>query len=165
MADVNGECPTVLGADARFKGELSFDKGVRIEGHFEGQINSKGTLHVAEGAKITADIQAANVRIEGECKGNLTVSEKLHLLATARMEGDLRTNRLEIADGAIFIGKVVVGQAASEAHPRRPSPGASTVGGAPTPAGRESTLPGQPPLAPGTPPRTRPQDMRVPSGS
>lgn len=158
MSDVNEQYPTILGTDARFKGELSFDKGVRVEGTFEGQINSKGSLHVAEGAKIMADIEAANVTIEGECKGNLTVSEKLHLMATARLEGDLKTNRLEIADGAIFLGKVVVGQASPEASVRRP---ATAVGPQP-PMG--STKLGQPPMAPGAP-RPRPQDARIPAGS
>lgn len=158
MSDVNEQYPTILGTDAKFKGELSFDKGVRIEGTFEGQIDSKGSLHIAEGAKIMADIEAANVTIEGECKGNLTVTEKLHLMATARLEGDLKTNRLEIADGAIFLGKVVVGQASPEASVRRP---AAAIQPQP-PMG--STKPGQPPMAPGAP-RPRPQDARVPAGS
>ncbi len=158
MSDVNEQYPTILGTDARFKGELSFDKGVRMEGTFEGQINSKGSLHVAEGAKIMADIEAANVTIEGECKGNLTVSEKLHLMATARLEGDLKTNRLEIADGAIFLGKVIVGQASPEASVRRPAAAMQPQ----PPIGSAKT--GQPPMAPGAP-RPRPQDMRVPAGS
>lgn len=119
MAENNGEFPTVIGPDARFKGELSFDKGVRIEGAFDGHIKSKGTLHVAEGAKLAANIEAASVRVEGECKGNLTASEKLHLMATAKVEGDIRANRLEISDGAIFMGNIIVGQAATEAPFRR----------------------------------------------
>ncbi len=161
MSDVNEQYPTVLGTDARFKGELSFDRGVRVEGTFEGSINSKGSLHIAEGAKIMADIEAANVTIEGECKGNLTVSEKLHLMATARLEGDLKTNRLEIADGAIFLGKVVVGQASPEAAVRRPA----TAGQPQPPLGpRDSMKPAQPPIAPGAP-RPRPQDARVPAAS
>ncbi len=122
MAEINGEFPTVIGADARFKGELTFDKGVRIEGGFDGQIRSKGILHVAEGAKLSANIEAANVRVEGECKGDFIVSEKLHLLATAKVEGNLRTTRLEINDGAIFVGNVTVGQHAAEAAQRRAAP-------------------------------------------
>jgi len=113
MSELNGESPTVIGADANFKGELSFDKSVRIEGNFEGQIHSKGTLHIAEGASVSANVEATNVKIEGTCKGNLTVAEKLHMLASAKVEGDLRTSRLEISDGAIFVGNVVVGQSAS----------------------------------------------------
>ncbi len=168
MSEPTSEFPTVIGPDAKFKGELSFDKGVCVEGHFEGQIHSKGTLHIAEGAGVTASIEAANVKIEGACQGNLNVAEKLHLLATAKVEGDLRTNRLEIADGAIFIGNVVVGQAAPEPTVRRPegahtSPTPQTSG--PTP--RDPAKIGHPPMSPASPTaqKPRPQEMRVPAGS
>jgi cytoskeletal protein CcmA (bactofilin family) len=120
MADTNSEFPTIIGSDAKFKGELTFERGVRIDGSFDGQIKSKGTLHVAEGAKVAANVEAGNIKIEGECKGNLSASEKLHLMATAKMEGDLRATRLEIADGAIFVGNVTVGQGAADSAARRP---------------------------------------------
>ncbi len=163
MAEMNGEFPTIIGTDAKFKGEISFEKGVRIEGSFEGSIKSKGTLHVAEGAHVAADIEASNVKVEGECKGNLSVSEKLHLLATAKMEGDLRTNRLEIADGAIFIGNVVVGQTAASAPRGQAAPQTSAAGpAAPTPK-HEPAKPSQP-FVPGTP-RPKPQDLQIPTGS
>ncbi|HWL95098.1 MAG TPA: polymer-forming cytoskeletal protein [Phycisphaerae bacterium] len=142
MAEQNGEFPTVIGADAKFKGEISFDKGVRIEGAFEGQIKSKGNLHIAEGAQVSANVEAASVTIEGECKGNLTVSEKLHLMATARMEGDMRTNRLEIADGAIFVGNVIVGNSSGGGSSR---PAISSQPSA-RPLGAEASKSGQPPM-------------------
>lgn len=134
MSDMNGESPTVIGADANFKGELSFDKSVRIEGNFEGEIRSKGTLHIAEGAVVSANVDATNVKIEGTCKGNLTVAEKLHMLATAKVEGDLRTSRLEISDGAIFVGNVVVGQSGSAG-------GSSSSGFRPVSASQSSPVP------------------------
>jgi len=174
MAEVNGEFPTVIGPDAKFKGELAFEKGVRIEGTFSGHIKSKGMLHISEGAKVDAQaIEAANVRVEGECKGNLFVSEKLHLLATAKMEGDLRTTRLEIADGAIFVGNVVVGQGAAEALPprrERPIPQEIPMSHPPVsaaPEGVRPILPHPPTLAPAPAlaPRPRPpqpQEIRVP---
>jgi cytoskeletal protein CcmA (bactofilin family) len=161
MADANGEFPTVIGADAKFKGELTFEKGVRIEGGFDGHIKSKGTLHVAEGSKVTANIEAANVRVEGECKGNLFVSEKLHLLATAKMEGDLRTTRLEIADGAIFVGNVVVGQGAAEAPVRRPAPQPQEIAVAHAPIRAPVESIRETPT-PSPAPRPRPAEIRVP---
>jgi cytoskeletal protein CcmA (bactofilin family) len=140
----HGEFPTVIGADAKFKGEMTFDKGVRVEGSFEGQIKSKGTLHIAEGAQVTANVEAANVTLEGECKGNLTVSDKLHLMSTARMEGDMRTNRLEIADGAIFIGNVIVGNSGGgQGNTNRPSPVQQTARPLPN---NEQQKSGQPPM-------------------
>lgn len=159
MAETNDEFPTIIGSDAKFKGELTFEKGVRIEGSFEGQITSKGTLHIAEGSHITANVQAANVKVEGECKGNIHVTEKLHLLATAKMEGDLRTNRLEIADGAIFCGNVVVGQAAAEAA-RRPAMPADSAGHAPHRHPDNEQARTAPSQTPGSP-RPRPQEIRI----
>jgi cytoskeletal protein CcmA (bactofilin family) len=162
MAD-NGDFPTIIGADARFKGELSFERGVRIDGTFDGHIKSKGMLHVAEGAKVAANIEASNVRVEGDCRGNFVVSEKLHLMATAKVEGDLRTTRLEIADGAIFSGNVVVGQAAAEAPIRRPSP---TPEHAAAPSPDVARMPVHPQVAPAPAPRPpQPQQIRIPANS
>ncbi len=109
MSEMNGEFPTILGPDARFKGEISFDKGLRVLGQFEGQIRSKGTLHVAEGARIQAQIEAANIRVDGEVKGNVVATEKLHLSATCKIDGDLKAARLEMNDGAQFVGHVAIG--------------------------------------------------------
>jgi len=109
MATANGEFPTVLGPDAVFKGELQFDKSVKVLGRFEGSIQSKGRLLVAQGAKLKADVQAGDVEIEGDIDGNVTTSNKVLLKASAKLRGDLRTARLEVNEGAIFVGNCVVG--------------------------------------------------------
>jgi len=105
----NGEFPTIIGPDAKFKGDLDFEKGVRVFGQFEGTIKSKGQLHVAKGAKVKADVSAGNIDVDGDIAGNLTASGKVQLKASAKLEGDLKTARLEVADGATFIGNCVVG--------------------------------------------------------
>ena len=121
--DANGEFPTIIGADARFKGELEFDKGVRVLGVFDGSIKSKGRLHVAPGAKLNAEVNAADVQVEGEVRGNLTASGKVHLKSTARLEGDLKTARLEVSEGAVFIGRCEVGpQDGVKGHTPSPPP-------------------------------------------
>ncbi|MEE8169929.1 MAG: polymer-forming cytoskeletal protein [Phycisphaerae bacterium] len=127
----NSDFQTVLGADASFKGELTFEKGVRILGKFEGQVKTPGSLHIAEGAKVGADVEAGILRVEGELKGNVNVSGKLSLTNSGRMEGDLRTNRLEIADGAVFIGNVSVGNGSTTPARRNTSGGAAAPAGGP----------------------------------
>lgn len=109
MSDQNNEFPTILGADAVFKGELRFEKGMKLLGKFEGQINSEGQLVVADGAALTGDAKAGTVRIEGQVKGNISAGTKVQLSASARLEGDLQTQRLEVAEGAVLIGRCVVG--------------------------------------------------------
>ena len=81
MADSNSEFPTILGADAEFKGQLSFEKGVRLLGKFEGEITSGGQLLVAEGATLNGDVKAGTIRVDGEVHGNLDAKTKVQLSA------------------------------------------------------------------------------------
>lgn len=151
MSDMTGEFATILGQDAKFKGEIMFEKGLRILGQFEGQIRAKGTLHIAEGAKVAAQIEAANVKVDGEVKGNVLCTEKLHLTSSAKIDGDLRATRLEMSDGAQFIGHVAVGAAAVEAASRREPPATLPGGVRPVDGG------------PGGPPRPRPIPVPEPA--
>jgi cytoskeletal protein CcmA (bactofilin family) len=110
MADQTpADVPTVLGPDSNFKGDISFDKAMRIHGRFEGKITSSGRLHVAKEAKIQAEVEAANIVVEGQLQGRLIASERLELKQSARYEGDLRANRMIVEEGAVFTGHVSVG--------------------------------------------------------
>lgn len=108
-AESVGEFPTVIGPDASFKGELRFEKAVKHLGRFEGTIESKGRLLVAEGASLAGDVKAETIDVQGEVKGNLHATGKVCLTSTAKLEGDLHTARLEVNEGAIFVGRCVVG--------------------------------------------------------
>ena len=114
MPDSAGQYDTVIGADACFKGEMAFENGVQVLGRFEGRIESKGNLHVAEGGKLKADVTAGNVQIDGIIKGNVAASGKVLLKSSARLEGDLKTARLEVAEGAVFVGNCQVGLQAKD---------------------------------------------------
>ena len=101
--------PTVIGPDAVFKGELSFEKGMRLQGRFEGKITSPGRLHVSREAKLQADVDAGSIIVEGEVRGNLNASDRVELKQSARYEGDLRATKLVVDEGAVFSGHVSVG--------------------------------------------------------
>lgn len=125
MAEANQEYPTILGSDATFKGELSYEKGLRLHGRLEGKINTPGRLHVAKEAKLQADVDAGAIIVEGEVHGNLTASDRVELKQTARYEGDLRASKLVVDEGAVFSGHVTVGP---EAVKNRPSQGQGAAG-------------------------------------
>ena len=105
----NQEFPTVLGPDAKFKGELSFEKGMRVMGHFEGKVTTPGRIHIAKEAKMQADVEAGGIIVEGEVQGNLSAADRIELKNTARYEGDLRASKLVVEEGAAFSGHVSVG--------------------------------------------------------
>ncbi len=109
--------PTVLGPDASFKGEMTFEKGMRLQGRFEGKITTPGRLHVAREAKLQADVEAGAIIVEGEVKGNLNASDRIELKQSAHYEGDLRASKLVVDEGAIFSGHVTVGPEAVKNRP------------------------------------------------
>ena len=123
MADPVNDFPTVLGPDASFKGELTFEKGLRLMGKFEGKITTSGRLHVAKEARMAADVEGGAIIVEGEVKGNLVASDRIELKQTARYEGDLRATKLTVDEGAVFSGHVAVGPEAVKN--RTPQPGVS----------------------------------------
>jgi cytoskeletal protein CcmA (bactofilin family) len=118
---------TVLGPDVVFKGELSFEKAVRLQGKLEGSVRTPGKLHIDREAKVQADVRAGAVTIEGQVRGNLAATDRIEMKATADYEGDLQATKLIVEEGAIFKGHVAVGpgvvkgegpaKAASEAPP------------------------------------------------
>jgi cytoskeletal protein CcmA (bactofilin family) len=129
----NQDFPTILGPDASFKGELSFDKGMKLHGKLEGKITTPGRLHVAKEAKMQADVDAGAIIVEGDVHGNLTASDRIELKQTARYEGDLRATKLVVDEGAVFSGQVSVGPDAVKNRPNARPAGAV---GTPPPIGQ-----------------------------
>ncbi|MDB5299252.1 MAG: hypothetical protein JWO87_915 [Phycisphaerales bacterium] len=127
----NQEFPTILGPDASFKGELNFEKGMRLMGRFEGKITTPGRLHVAKEAKMSADVDAGAIVVEGEVQGNLTASERVELKQSARYQGDLTANKLVVEEGAAFVGHVSVGPDTTKSNRPAPTPPARAVQGPP----------------------------------
>lgn len=122
MADAaNTEFPTIIGPDATFKGEITFEKGLRLMGRFEGKISTGGRLHIAREAKMQADVEAAGIVVEGEVRGNLTATDRIELKQSARYEGDLAASKLVVDEGAVFSGHVSVGPDAVKGGAARPS--------------------------------------------
>jgi len=122
MADNTAEFPTIIGPDASFKGELTFEKGLKLQGKFEGRINTTGRLHIAKEARMQADVEAGAIIVEGEVKGNLVATDKIELKNTARYEGDIQASKLVVDEGASLSGHVQVGPDATGKRANSPSP-------------------------------------------
>jgi len=106
---------TIIGPDAVFKGELSFDKGVRVDGRVEGKITTKGSLAISQAGKLQADVNAGGIIVEGEVKGNVTATDLVELRQSARLTGDIKAAKLIVTEGASFTGHCSVGPNATAA--------------------------------------------------
>jgi cytoskeletal protein CcmA (bactofilin family) len=99
---------TVIGPNCRMNGVLQSDGGIRIEGMFDGQIQTTGNLVVAESAKVVAEVQAYNVVISGSLKGNVTAN-RIEITDTGKLWGDLNVNSLLLNEGAYLRGQTNMG--------------------------------------------------------
>lgn len=96
----------ILDVDAAMQGSLSFKDPVnlRINGKFEGTLETRGNLTIGQTAQVFADIVGDNIIVGGRVKGRVTAKERLTLLPTAIVEGDIYPVKLNVAEGAIMEG-------------------------------------------------------------
>jgi len=96
----------ILDVDASMQGSLSFKDPVnlRINGKFEGSLQTRGNLTIGPTAMVSADIMGDNIIVAGRVRGRITAKERLTLLSTAIVEGDIYPTRLNIAEGAVLEG-------------------------------------------------------------
>ena len=93
-----------LGVDALFKGTLSFEGTVRIDGKFEGHVNTNDTLIIGETGDVSADIEAGTVICKGKMKGTIVASKKIEMHPSSKIIGNVQTPALNIELGAVLDG-------------------------------------------------------------
>jgi cytoskeletal protein CcmA (bactofilin family) len=97
----------MIGQSIHFKGELTGNEDLTIDGAVEGKIDLKEHhLTIGKNGRIKADLHAKSITIIGEVTGQIVADEKVELQATGRLQGDILSPRLFIADGAHFKGSV-----------------------------------------------------------
>src|SRR5262247_4211045 len=100
----SGELNALLGKGSEFEGKLTFEGQVRIDGKFTGQIFTKDTLVIGEGAKVNAEINAGTVIVNGAVEGNIRATQLIELHTPGRVKGNLETPTLSMEKGVIFEG-------------------------------------------------------------
>lgn len=99
-----GDVHTLLGKGSEFEGKLTFEGQVRIDGKFSGQIFTKDTLVIGEGARVNAEINAGTVIVNGVVEGNIRASQMIELHNPGRVKGNMETPALSIDKGVMFEG-------------------------------------------------------------
>ncbi|PIS37533.1 MAG: hypothetical protein CO150_00655 [Nitrospirae bacterium CG_4_9_14_3_um_filter_53_35] len=115
---ISGDINTILGKETSFKGVLTYDGTVKIDGHVEGEIMAKDTLIIGEDAEIHAEIRVGRLISRGKIKGNIFVKERAEFLAPAVVQGNIQTPIIVIEDGVTFDGKCDMGAAVK--HDKKP---------------------------------------------
>jgi cytoskeletal protein CcmA (bactofilin family) len=109
QAEQDSENFTLLGKSADFKGVVSFDGTVRIDGRVEGEIHTTGTLIVGEHAVIEGIVSVGVLMNAGKINGTITAIEKIQILKPGVLVGDIRTPVIAIEEGSHFHGMCDMG--------------------------------------------------------
>jgi len=107
----NPEDEKVVEISAQMQGSLIFKDPIslKINGVFNGSLETKGTLSIGNAAAIVANIIGDNVIIAGNIDGDIVAHKMLTLMPTAVLKGNISTPKLNIVEGAIFQGKCKMG--------------------------------------------------------
>lgn len=96
----------VLGPTLRFRGELSAQEDLLVQGSVDGSITHTQCLTIGADGSMKGDIRARVIVIDGKVEGDLYATESVSIRATARVKGNLSAPRVAIMDGAFFQGQI-----------------------------------------------------------
>lgn len=97
---------SVLGPTLRFRGELSAQEDLIIQGSVEGSITHTQSLTVGTDGTMKGDIRARVTVVDGKIEGDMYATESVTIRATAKVKGNVFAPRVAITDGAFFQGQI-----------------------------------------------------------
>ena len=110
-----------FGKSIVFKGDLSGDEDLEIEGRVEGTVKLPGhQVTIGANGKVTAQVEAKNVVVVGHVAGNVLAGERVEVQSTGIVDGDIQAPRLLVQEGAVVNGSISMG-AASAAPAAKPA--------------------------------------------
>jgi cytoskeletal protein CcmA (bactofilin family) len=99
---------TTINATVSIRGTLSFERFLKLDGCFEGQLLAHGRLHVGPSGSLKADLNLESAIIEGLVEGNIHVEDHLDIRATAVIKGDITAKTLTVEPGATLVGSILI---------------------------------------------------------
>jgi cytoskeletal protein CcmA (bactofilin family) len=97
----------VIGPKITFKGELTGEEDLMIQGRVEGTIDLKGNhLTIGKQGVVKANLMAKTITIEGTVEGDLIGQERIEIKSSSNVKGNLIAARVTLEDGAKFRGSI-----------------------------------------------------------
>jgi cytoskeletal protein CcmA (bactofilin family) len=106
--EVQERVTSVLGEKISWKGEISGEGGIRIEGAFDGDIEVNGLVIVAEAGRVSCNqIRADTVIVAGSVKGDI-LAQRVRITETGRVWGSVVTASFSTEEGAFLKGQITM---------------------------------------------------------
>jgi cytoskeletal protein CcmA (bactofilin family) len=145
---------SVLGPTLKFRGELSAQEDLVVQGSVEGSITHTQSLTIGTDGSMKGDIRARVIIIDGNVEGDLYATESVSVRTTAKVKGNVFAPRVGISEGALFQGQIDMQpsgaavqehsarlrQAAQNTAPTAATPATATTAAAPASGGTGGPL-------------------------
>ena len=96
-----------IGKGLSFKGEITGNESLFIDGKVEGSISLPGNrVTVGRNGLVTASVVAREIVVLGKIRGNVSASDRVDIRAEGSLTGDVAAARISIEDGAFFKGGI-----------------------------------------------------------
>ena len=110
---------SLIGAESKVDGNISFSGGLRVDGEVNGNIiatpGQPSMLVLSEHGRINGEISVTHLVINGMVDGPVRAADHLELQSKARVTGNVHYKTLEIQLGAVVEGRLIhLSEAASE---------------------------------------------------
>ncbi|HTY08027.1 MAG TPA: polymer-forming cytoskeletal protein [Candidatus Edwardsbacteria bacterium] len=102
--DIGGALSTTLAKGTRWNGTMKAETGIRIDGEFEGNLETSGLLVVGKDGVIKAEIKVRDAIIGGKVTGNVTAANKVELQSGSSLSGDVKCRGIIIDNDVFFEG-------------------------------------------------------------
>ena len=97
---------SILGPTLYFKGDLTAEEDLLIQGRVEGSITHSRRLTVGAQGTVKANIRAQLIIVEGAVEGDLQAEKAIFVKESARVIGNIYAPVVSILEGASFSGNI-----------------------------------------------------------
>ena len=104
--DTAGERMSILPPTLRFKGELSADEDLLIQGQIEGTIKHTQRVTVGKEGKVKARISAQVIKVEGTVEGDLHAERSVYVEDSGNLRGNIHAPSVCLVEGSKFNGSI-----------------------------------------------------------
>lgn len=101
---INVNAVSRISADTVVKGEIVSSNDIRVDGTFEGKIQTKGRVVIGEKAIVKGNVICENADVWGSVEGDVFVKNTLSLKAGCNVNAALNIKRLSVELGSVFNG-------------------------------------------------------------
>jgi cytoskeletal protein CcmA (bactofilin family) len=120
---------SILGPTLYFKGDLSAEEDLLIQGRVEGSVTHTQRLTVGAQGTVKANIKAQLIVVEGTVDGDLHAEKSVFVKDTAKVSGNIVAPSVSIQEGANFTGNIDMGGKRGQQGSVRADTSRAKVGG------------------------------------